>query len=101
MKFIFEPSFSADLRKLKRTMPGIMREFESLLSAVSELGRVPEAYGPHELSNPGGSYSGFMEFHLAEGRFDVVVIYMPHKTNPAMRFVRIGSHEDLFHGPIT
>lgn len=42
-----------------------------------------------------------MEFHIAEGVFDVLVIYMPHKTNPSIRFVRMGSHAEFFHGKLS
>lgn len=38
-----------------------------------------------------------MKLHLTEEAFDVLVIYMPHKTNPVVRFVRMGSHDELFH----
>ena len=49
------------------------------------------------MSKPKANYTDHMEFHLAEGAFDVLVIYMPHKTNPVVRFVRMGSHDELFH----
>ena len=41
-----------------------------------------------------------MEFHLAEGDFDVIVIYQTHHSNPSIRMVRIGKHRDLFQGPV-
>ena len=41
-------------------------------------GAVPNEYGPHELSNPGGNYNGHIDFHLSDGMVDVVVLYMPH-----------------------
>lgn len=41
-----------------------------------------------------------MDFHLSDGQVDVVVLYMPHKTNPSIRLVRMGTHEDLFQGQL-
>ena len=34
------------------------------------------------------------------GKVDVLVLYLPHKTNPIIRFVRMGSHSLLFQGPL-
>ena len=63
-------------------------------------GAVPDEYGPHELSNPGENYNGHIDFHLSDGVVDVVVLYMPHKSNPIIRLVRMGSHDELFQGPL-
>ncbi len=52
------------------------------------------------LDNPGGNYNAYWDFHLADGLVDVVVLYMPHKTNPIIRLVRMGSHDELFQGPL-
>ncbi|WP_318531435.1 hypothetical protein [Ligilactobacillus salivarius] len=30
----------------------------------------------------------------------MLVIYNPHKTNPAIRMIRIGTHKDLFQGEL-
>ena len=100
MRFVFEESFNNDYRRLKKSHPAVIREFEELLPVIVEMGDVPASYGPHLLDKPGGNYTGCMEFHLSEGRYDVVVIYVPHRTNPSIRFVRIGSHQDLFQGPL-
>ncbi len=43
--------------------------------------------------------NGHIDFHLSDGLVDVVVLYLPHKTNPVIRLVRMGSHEELFQGP--
>ena len=53
-----------------------------------------------ELSNPGGNYNGHIDFHLSDGLVDVVVLYLPHKTNPVIRLVRMGAHQELFQGPL-
>ena len=41
----------------------------------------------------------YSDFHLSDGIADVIVLYLPHKTNPVIRFVRMGSHSELFQGP--
>ena len=99
MKLIFEPTFKADYKRVKKRSPFVAEEFNAVLSAILETGQVPDAYSPHELMNPGGNYNSRMEFHLSDGLTDVLVIYMPHKSNPSIRFVRMGSHEELFRGP--
>lgn len=65
-----------------------------------ENGVVPEEYRPHALVNPGGNYNGHIDFHLSDGKVDVLVLYMPHKTNPVIQLVRMGTHEELFAGPM-
>lgn len=62
-------------------------------------GALPESYRARELSNPDGNYNGHIDFHLSDGIVDVIVLYLPHKTNPVIRFVRMGSHSERFQGP--
>lgn len=101
MRFVFEKSFLSDYKRIKMVKPSVIKEFEAALPQIQEFGRVPAEYNPHVLDNPGGNYNGHFEFHLAEGVFDVLVIYMPHKSNSSIRFVRMGPHSDLFGGPVT
>ena len=96
----FERSFLSDYRRITRAYPFIKREFEVAMRELAERGELPEMYGAHVLDNPGGNYNGCIDFHLPEGKVDVVVLYLPHRTNPIIRFVRMGSHADLFQGPV-
>ncbi len=98
MEVKFESAFKADYQRAKRKWPAVIKEFDSLLGVIIETGEVPPEYNPHLLDNPKANYTGYMEFHLAEGTYDVLVIYMPHKTNPVLRFVRMGTHRELFQG---
>ena len=100
MEFIFEKRFLNDYKRIKIHTPSVAREFDAVLRQIEETGSVPDSYNPHELTNSNCNYTGHMEFHIAEGRLDIIVIYMPHKTNPTIRFVRIGSHQDIFGGPL-
>ncbi|MDO4405391.1 MAG: type II toxin-antitoxin system mRNA interferase toxin, RelE/StbE family [Atopobiaceae bacterium] len=98
-QIIFEPTFKSDYKHIVSLHPQIKDELYSALKELEANGRVPSGYNPHLLVHPGGNYTGHMEFHLAEGRYDVIVIYQPHHTNPSVRMVRMGKHEDLFQGP--
>ena len=42
---------------------------------------------------------GIGEGWPCDGEVDVLVLYLPHKTNPIIRLVRMGSHKELFQGP--
>ena len=63
-------------------------------------GIVNEISKPHILNNRGGNYNGNQEYHLSNGKVDVLVIYNPHKTNLTIRMIRIGTHKDLFQGEL-
>ena len=95
-----EAVFKADYKRVTAAHPQIKKEFKAALDELVEHGAVPEEYGPHELVNPGGNYNGHVDFHLSDGEVDVLVLYMPHKTNPIIRLVRMGGHEELFRGPL-
>lgn len=95
-----EPAFKADYANITKRYPRIKAEFKVAVTELAKTGAVPPEYNPHELNNLGGNYNGHMDFHLSGGLVDVVVLYMPHKTNPIIRLVRIGSHDDLFRGPL-
>lgn len=90
--------FDRDYKRVTRSHPWIKREFATVVKEFMLNGTLPESYGAHVLDNPGGNYNGHIDFHLSDGRVDVVVLYMPHKTNPEIRFVRMGSHDELFRG---
>ncbi|EPI51684.1 type II toxin-antitoxin system YafQ family toxin [Gardnerella pickettii] len=97
MNIIFDTQFQADLRKLLRENPSIKHELEDLIDSIYEFEEVPESYNPHRLRHPRGMYSGYWELHLQEGKFDVILIYNYRYNTPVIRFVRIGSHNNLFH----
>lgn len=95
-----EPVFERDYKRTVRKYPQIKDEFKAALLELRQNGNLPEAYGAHTLDNPGGNYNNAIDFHLSEGKVDVVVIYVPHKSNPIIRLVRMGTHEELFSGPL-
>ena len=96
----FDSVLLSDFRRVTHRLPFIKREFDIAMRELAEHGVLPESYGAHLLDNPGGNYNGHIDFHLSDGKVDVVVLYLPHKTNPTIRFVRMGAHDELFQGPI-
>ncbi|QPK80460.1 type II toxin-antitoxin system mRNA interferase toxin, RelE/StbE family [Schaalia sp. ZJ405] len=99
MDVLFDPQFRTDLKRLIRTHPHLHEEIDELIYAIEDLGGIPPGYNPHPLTNPRATYTGYWELHLQEGRFDVLVIYSQHVGKQIIRFIRIGSHQDLFNGP--
>jgi len=95
-----EPQFKEDYRQLKRTHPGLIADLMQALEQLQISGIVNQEYQPHVLKNRGGNYNGNYEFHLLDGKVDILVIYVPHKTNPMIHLVRIGGHDELFHGSL-
>lgn len=76
-----EAQFKADYKRTMRIHPQLKSEFKAAVAELAAHGSLPAEYGAHELSNPGGNYNGHIDFHLSDGLVDVVVLYLPHKTN--------------------
>jgi mRNA interferase YafQ len=93
-----ERIFKEDYKRTMHKHPQLKREFQVAIEELAQNGCVPESYNPHPLTNTNGNYNGHIDFHLSDGLIDVLVLYMPHKTNPIVRLVRMGSHDELFHG---
>ena len=94
----FEQGFVRDVRVVVRQHPQIRDELAVAVEVLSETGTLPEGYFLHELDSPGGNYNGHMDFHLSDGLVDVVVLCVMHKGRMVIRFVRMGTHEELFRG---
>ncbi len=96
-----EAQFKADYKRAMQSHPQLKTEFKAAVAELAAHGVLPAEYGAHELSNPGGNYNGHIDFYLSDGLVDVVVFCLPHKTNPVIRLVRMGSHQELFQGPLS
>ena len=83
-----EPQFKKDYQRLKHHHPELIDELMNTLNQLHLNGIVNAEYRPHILD------------HLSDGKVDVLVIYMPHKTNPSIRLIRVGSHNELFHSTL-
>jgi mRNA interferase YafQ len=95
-----EQIFKEDYKRTMRKFPHLKGEFQAAVEELAQHGRVPDNYSPHPLTNANGNYNGHIDFHLSDGMVDVLVLYMPHKTNPVIRLVRMGSHDELFRGKL-
>lgn len=95
-----EPQFKKDYQKLKQHHPELINDLINTLKQLQLNGIVDAEYQPHLLNNRGGNYNGSYEYHLSDGKVDVLVIYMPHKTNPSIRLIRVGSHNELFRSTL-
>lgn len=82
-----EPQFKKDYQNLKRSHPELISDLLETLKQLQKNGIVNSEYYPHLLNNRGGNYNGNYEYHLSDGKVDVLVIYMPHKTNPVIRLI--------------
>ena len=96
----YDAQFSKDYQLFKRQYPELVSELEVALDELASFGLVPNTYKPHILVNEGGNYNGHFDFHLSEGKVDVLVLYLPHKSNLTIRLVRIGPHDELFQGSL-
>ena len=96
----YDSVFKADYKRVMQAYPYLRKEFQAAVRELAQTGTVPQSYSPHLLTQPHGTYTGHMDFHLSNGKVDVVVLYMPHKNELIIRFVRMGSHRELFHGPL-
>ena len=94
----FDSAFVADYKRVMRCHPELKREFNVMMRELAEHGELSGSYGAHALNNPGGNYNGHIDVHLSDGADAVIVLYLPHKSNPTIRFVRMGSHAELFQG---
>lgn len=77
----FDQQFQTDFKRISRRIPQIVTELEYVIEAIEEYGHVPESYNPHMLDHPRGIYSERPEAST-------------------IRFIRMGSHDELFDGPL-
>lgn len=94
----YEPQFKKDYKKFKYEHPELIKDFRNTVNQLIKTGKVEQSYDLHPLDKHGGKYSGHFDYHLSDGKVDILVIYKPHKTNPQIRLVRIGNHKDIFGG---
>lgn len=98
MRIVFDSQFQADLKQVLRRDPHIREELQDLILYIEELGDVPPGYRGHLLTHSRKTYTGYFALHLQEGKKDLVLIYHHLQKGSSFRFVRLGSHKDLFQG---
>lgn len=94
---IYEKQFFSDFDYWKKKVPDLADEIQAVVDTIIEIGEIPSEYNPHVLNKKYLNYTGNMEFHLLDGRIGLLVIYYPNRKNRNFRFIRLGTHEELFH----
>lgn len=74
-KIHYDREFKADVKRWKKQIPELQEEMRAIVNFILEFGYIPDDYNPHSLNDPTLPYYGNMDFHLFDGRLDLVVIY--------------------------
>ena len=85
-----EDTFIQDVNRWSKKVPELWDEIQA----------IPEEYDPHLLTNEELNYVGYFEFHLFEGKLDLLVIHTKNRNKKVFRLVRLGSHNELFHSDL-
>ncbi|MCC4421095.1 type II toxin-antitoxin system YafQ family toxin [Limosilactobacillus reuteri] len=96
-KVSFDRQFQLDVNKWKNQVADLQGELRDIVDYILEYGEIPSEYNPHKLTDPTLPYTGSMDFHLFDGKIDLLVIYTEINKHRIFRFMRLGSHNDLFH----
>ena len=75
----FDQQFQIDFKRISRRIPQIVTELEYVIEAIEEYGCVPESSNPN---------------------MEVLVIYSKRPEASTIRVIRLGSHGELFDGPL-
>lgn len=92
-----EDTFLRDVNHWVKEIPNLWDEIQAVTEYMQETGEVPEEYDPHLLTNDSLNYVGYLEFHLLDGKIDLLVIHTKNDSNKVFRLVRLGTHKELFH----
>ena len=93
----YDRQCKADVNRWKPKVSGLQAELRAAIDYVLEYGEIPDEYNPHELTDPSLPYTGDWDFHLFDGKIDLLVIYTTIHKQRGFRFIRLGSHTELFH----
>lgn len=94
---IYEDQFYRDFDHWKKIVSNLIDELQAIVEEIVETGKIPDEYDPHLLSRHDLNYTGNMEFHLLDGKIGLLVVYYPNRKHRSFRFIRLGTHEGLFH----
>lgn len=78
-------------------MNDLQDELRAVIGYILEYGEISTEYDPHPLIDPSLPYTGNMDFHLLDEKVDLLVIYTEINKHRIFRFMRLGSHQELFH----
>ena len=92
-KVSFDRQFKIDVNNWRKKVDNLQVELQGII----DYGEIPAEYDPHELIDPTLPYTGNMDFHLFDGKVDLLIIYTEINKRKVFRFMRFGSHNELFH----
>ncbi|MDC2828421.1 type II toxin-antitoxin system YafQ family toxin [Limosilactobacillus mucosae] len=96
-KITYDREFMNDVDHWSKKIDGLQTELRSIAAYILEYGEIPEEYNPHKLTDTLLPYTGNMDFHLLDGKVDIIIIYAEINKHKVFRFMRLGSHSELFH----
>lgn len=99
MKYTIYPedTFVRDVDHWSKKVPNLWKEIQAVTDYMQNNGKVPQEYDPHLLTDSKLNYVGYYEFHLFDGRLDLLIIHTNNKKRHSFRLIRLGTHEELFH----
>lgn len=93
----FDRQFKLDVNRWRKKADNLQAELQEIIAYILEYGEIPTEYNPHELVDPSLPYAVNMDFHLLDGKVDLLIIYTEINKRRVFRFMRLGSHNELFH----
>ncbi|WP_251574385.1 type II toxin-antitoxin system mRNA interferase toxin, RelE/StbE family [Limosilactobacillus agrestimuris] len=96
-KVSFDRQFKIDVNNCRKKVDNLQVELRGIVDYILEYGEIPEEYNPHELIDSSLPYTGNMDFHLFNGKIDLLIIYTEINKCKVFRFMRLGTHNELFH----
>lgn len=75
-KVSYDKQFIADVKHWKTKVADLQVELRAIVEYILEYGEIPSEYDPHRLIDSTLPYTGNLEFHLYDGRIDLLVIYV-------------------------
>lgn len=92
----YDREFKADIKRWKKRIPDLQEELRAIVSFILEYGYIPDTYDPHPLEDPNLPFYGYSDFHLFDGKLDLVIIYTEFHKHKVFRLIRMGNHKELF-----
>ncbi len=74
-KVSFDRQFKLDVINWRKKVDHLQIELRGVIDYILEYGDIPQEYDPHQLVDPSLPYTGNMDFHLLDGKVDLIVIY--------------------------
>lgn len=93
----YDRQFKLDVNNWRKRVDNLQTELRGIIDYILEYGEIPEEYDPHKLVDSSLPYTGNMDFHLLDGKVDLIIIYTEINKRKVFRFMRLGSHNELFH----